>query len=355
MKTVILFLVSCFLLACNSKPVNTATEQSLVTQMPSVSIEVKDSFETGKVIPSVALRNNASETFALFLPKGYSDSGKLPVIIFFDPHGDGTVLLNLYHELADEFHFVLVGSNNSKNGMDLQQTKLIADNLVNEVKARFSINDKSISFCGFSRGAKVALLSAAENSSVSSVIYCGAAAPINPNHSLSLLGFAGTKDMNYTDIVSFDWSLKSSALKHFLIEWNGKHEFPKAEVFKDAFQFLTTGNIENYLKKQVTITEQKVNEEQAFKQQLLEAFQTQDINWWKQEIVSLNNKKKTDPMYERLLGFISLACYSYSNQTLQQNDLQAAEKILAIYQLADPGNKDCEAFTTQLKSRQLQH
>jgi hypothetical protein len=201
----------------------------------------------------------------------------------------------------------------------------------------------------------VALLGAAQNPSVSTVIYCGAAEQINPNHQLSLLGFAGTKDMNYTDVVAFDWSLKTSPLKHLLIEWNGKHEFPKAEVFKDAFLFLTTGNIPSYAKKQVTITEQKVNEEQGFKQQLLQAFQTQDINWWKQEVASLNAKKKTDPMYDRLLGFISLACYSYSNQSLQQNNLPVAEKVLAIYAFADPGNKDCETFTQQLRARQQAH
>jgi hypothetical protein len=36
---------------------------------------------------------------------------------------------------------------------------------------------------------------------------------------------------------------------------------------------------------------------------------------------------------------------------LQQNNLPAAEKILTIYALADPGNKDCEAFTAELKKR----
>ena len=49
-------------------------------------------------------------------------------------------------------------------------------------------------------------------------------------------------------------------------------------------------------------------------------------------------------MFERLLGFVSLACYSISNNALQQNNLDVAGKILAIYQIADPGNTDCEKF-----------
>jgi len=49
-------------------------------------------------------------------------------------------------------------------------------------------------------------------------------------------------------------------------------------------------------------------------------------------------------MFERLLGFVSLACYSISNNALQQNNWEIAGKILAIYQLADPGNTDCQKF-----------
>jgi len=72
--------------------------------------------------------------------------------------------------------------------------------------------------------------------------------------------------------------------------------------------------------------------------------QQKDLDWWKKEIANLNSKKKTDPMFERLLGFVSLACYSISNNALQQNNWEIAGKILAIYQLADPGNTDCQKF-----------
>jgi hypothetical protein len=220
---------------------------------------------------------------------------------------------------------------------------------VNEVTQRLKVQNTNLTLCGFSGGAKVALLSAAENIRIPRVIYCGAAANITPNHPLNLLGFAGTRDMNYTDVVAFDKSLNASTIKHSLIEWQGKHEFPDAKTFADAFAWLSTGTVPGYEKKQVTITSQKLTEEQAIKQELLNAFQMRDVNWWKNEIAQLNTKKKTDPMYDRLLGFVSLACYSYSNQTLQQKNLPAAEKILTIYALADPGNKDCEMFIQQLK------
>ena len=45
-------------------------------------------------------------------------------------------------------------------------------------------------------------------------------------------------------------------------------------------------------------------------------------------------------MNQRLLGFISLAGFSISNNAIQQNNFPTAEKMLAIYKLADPENSD---------------
>lgn len=323
-----------------------------IIQNPAVA--VVDSFVTGEVIPSVSLSNVPSEAFALYLPKSYVNDTTVPVaIVFFDPHGDGSVPLNLYKSLADKHQVILIGSNTSRNGMDIQMAQSVANNLIIDAIQRFSLSKDNITLCGFSGGAKVALFAAAQNNNVANVIYCGAAIPVQFNHPLRLLGFAGTRDMNYTDVIGFDRSLNAPNLTHNLIEWPGKHEFPDTKTFADAFEWLSPANSIDFKKKQATITPQKLAEEDGQKQRLLTAFQSKDINWWKQEINSLNSKKKTEPMYERLLGFISLACYSYSGQTLQQNNLAAAEKILTIYALADPGNKDCEKFTRQLKERQV--
>jgi pimeloyl-ACP methyl ester carboxylesterase len=321
------------------------------TETPA--IVAADSFNTGVIIPSVSLRNVPSESFALYLPKGFAKDTTVPVaIVFFDPHGDGTLPLNLYKTLADQHQVILIGSNTSRNGMDMQMAQSVSNNLITDVMPRLQLTKENLTLCGFSGGAKVALLAAAQNPNVANVIYCGAAAPVQPNHPLRLLGFAGTRDMNYTDVVGFDRSLNAPGLSHNLIEWQGKHEFPDAKTFADAFEWLSPSNLIDFKKKQATITPQKLAEEDGQKQRLIKAFQVEDINWWKKEIASLNSKKKTDPMYDRLLGFISLACYSYAGQTLQQNNLTAAEKILTIYTLADPGNKDCEKFTQQLRERQ---
>jgi len=349
-RTIILLLPSFILSAACSEPAkqNKNTTTTVAVTEPALP---KEHFKRSEVIPSVFLKNDPAQNFALYLPKSYSDAVKLPVIVFFDPHGDGTVPLNLYHELAEKYNYILVASNDSKNGLSFDETNMIAANLVKECKTRFSVDEKKIAFCGFSGGAKVALMSGATNEDVSAIIYCGAAAQVKANHLVSLLGFAGKKDMNYTDLVSFEWSMEKAPMKHYLIEWNGKHEFPTADVFNDAFIFLSTGDVEQYSRKKVTITLEKVNEEQMIKQKYIEAFNTKDLDWWKAEINSLNTKKKMNPMYERLTGFISLACYSITDRAFQQNNLGGIEKVLAIYKMDDPENKAWKDFSAELQKR----
>lgn len=342
---IIILIVSC---SHKKKPAQQASvEVTTVAQAPAI----KDEFAKGEIIPSINIGKDSLQKFALYLPSSYSISQKFPVIIFFDPHAEGLVPIKLYKELAEKNNIILVASNSSKNGLEMTQTSVIANNLIDEVISRISVDQSNISLCGFSGGAKVALSSGGENPAVSTIIYCGAAMNFQPSHQVNLIGFAGKKDMNYCDVVSFEKSMKDFQFKHFLIEWNGKHEFPSSEVFNDAVQFIKTGRIDNYEKKQVTISDKKLIDEQKEKQKYINAFRNENMIWWVNEINSLNKKKKTDLMYERMLGFISLACYSMTNNAIEHNDLQAAEYTLTIYKLADPQNEAVKQFTEELKRR----
>ncbi len=177
-------------------------QQEQVQSNPSQPVTYpKDTFSPGVVISHVALRLDDAQSYALYLPVGYTDSSKLPVILFFDPHGEGDLPLKLYHELADKYHFILMGSNNSRNLIDFSQTTVFANNLANEAVARYSIDPSKITMMGFSGGAKVALNAGSLNPMVSTIIYAGSKEDVTPNHPVTLLGFAGTKDMNYTDVV----------------------------------------------------------------------------------------------------------------------------------------------------------
>lgn len=405
------------LLSCSSPQPKQETENP--QQQSPVSQVHDEHFPVDSLIASVTCLTNPSQSFALYLPPNYDDTSKLPVIIFFDPHGSGSFPVKKYRLLAKEFGCILMGSNNSRNGVSFDETNQIANTLIQETRNRFHVHEKRITLAGFSGGAKVALAASENNNLVTEIIYAGAASPIqHPAPSLSILGFAGVNDMNYTDLISFDQSLKASNLSHFLIEWNGKHEWPDSTVFGDAFYWSSFNGMRNHLlpendalinrfiqsekknmpasgdplaaaatlgkeifflhglvdvteySNQLSSIEQSIRyssawgnkqkllqQEQSLKQSYMQAFQEKDINWWKQEIYRMNSitDPKLKPMYQRLLGFLSLAGYSISGNAIQQNNFPVAEKMLVIYKLADPKNSDVPFLEACLYAKQHQN
>ena len=100
---------------------------------------VTSSFPTGKLIKNITCNKDASQSYALYIPitKG---NHTLPVIYFFDPHGDGNFPLTKYISLADKYGFILIGSNNSKNGNDYSMAENIWQHLFADTKARINID-----------------------------------------------------------------------------------------------------------------------------------------------------------------------------------------------------------------------
>ena len=342
-KTALVFFLLIFINACTSQASKDLQE---------LEQHSKRNFETGKLIAKIQLDNNTAHSFALYLPQKYSTTQRIPLLIFFDPHAEGAYTIEHYTDLAEKYDCILAASNDSKNGMQVEETNAIVDELMIDLKNKLAVDTTKIMVCGFSGGAKVAICGALQMNEISKVVYCGAALPFeNCNHPLQMLGFAGLKDMNYSDVVSFSQNNFPQTVKNYCVEWNGKHEWPDEKTFEQVFYFLNN----NFEKLQlIKLNEQKkklLQQEQNIHQQYISALQTKVVSYWKSEINKLNQADNTG-LNERLKGFVSLACYSFSNQLLQQNELQQAEKILTIYKLADPSNADADLFSAILFAKQ---
>ena len=386
------------------------------TQSPDTAITTKPAeYKAGELITQVIAAADPSQSYALYLPKNYDTISHLPAMIFFDPHGSGSYPVGLFRSLADEFGFILVGSNNSKNGITFEQTNLIASHLVSEVVNRYAANPGRISLAGFSGGAKAALMAAETNETLISVIYCGAAVPVTSFRRLPpALGFAGTKDMNYTEIISSAKTMDEMNFSHSIVSWNGKHEWPDSVTFSNAFYWscfqamklniipvnkqqvnrfissmekklaatksltATSGCLEQLIsfidgiadagsyraklqsiqhsaafRKEMANQNGMLQKEIKLKESYMQAFNEKDLRWWQDEVMRMNRVEGPEKeMYQRLLGYLSLAAYSYSNNSLKQNNFPAAGHFLAIYKLADPTNSEQPFLSACLYAKQ---
>ena len=221
-------LVSC---AANPHSGNHDIDSTLITRNSIV-----DSFQRGKIINPVYCLSDPSKSYALYIPLKTLDQS-LPVVYFFDPHGDGSLPLQKYKALADEYQFILIGSNDSKNGNDFNESENIWNILNEDVQKRIKINSNRIYTCGFSGGAKVATFIALQHPEIKGVIADGAALPdiISQNFNFSFTGIVGNGDMNRSDLISINKTLDKTQEHHRLILFNGKHEWAPEAVMNTAF------------------------------------------------------------------------------------------------------------------------
>ena len=179
-------------------------------------------------------KNNFS--YCYYIPGDFKGEEKFPVIIFLDPHGNGNFPVEKYKRLEEKFHFILIGSNESKNGMVIEQGMKVAGDLLTEAITTLPGALHQITLAGFSGGAKVALVSACKLPGINSAIYCGAAIPPDRiNVTVPTMGIAGNHDMNYTEVRNFNFSIDGKKMPKAIIEWNGKHEWPDTTTFEHAF------------------------------------------------------------------------------------------------------------------------
>lgn len=191
----------------------------------------------GKVIDSVTCKADPTQSYALYIPVR-GDAAALPVVYLFDSHGVGAFPLRKYRELADAYGFILIGSNNSKNGNDWGTTETIWRRLWEDTHQRLKINGARIYTAGFSGGAKVASYVAIQHSEVKGVVVNGAGLPDGVSAGdfpFSLTVIAGEGDMNMTDLAALDRELDRTKTRHRILFFDGKHEWAPAATMRTAF------------------------------------------------------------------------------------------------------------------------
>src|SRR6185503_4770057 len=110
-------------------------------------------FPQAVIVEKVVCATNPEQSYALFLPPGYTPEKKWPILYAFDPLGRGSVPVKLFQDAAKEFGFIVVGSNNSRNGIELND---IVETLWSDTHQRFAIDERRVYTTGFSGGARVA-------------------------------------------------------------------------------------------------------------------------------------------------------------------------------------------------------
>jgi dienelactone hydrolase len=197
----------------------------------------------GVLIEKVVCQNDATQSYALYLPSNYTPQKKWPVIYAFDPSAQGNAPVELYKEAAEKYGYIVAGSYNSRNGMQPVPLQTAIVSMINDTRQRLSIDELRIYTTGFSGGARVATRIASScGGCVAGVIACGAGFPtdLTPKADARFVYFAtvGIDDYNFPELKRLDEKLSALNLPHRVATFAGRHEWPSSKLLGEAVEWM---------------------------------------------------------------------------------------------------------------------
>jgi hypothetical protein len=190
----------------------------------------------GQIVDDVQCLDDASQSYALYLPSNFTAGRKWPVILGFDAGGRGRRAVERYQAAAEKYGFIVAGSNNSRNGpWDVSIGAVRA--MTKDVQTRFPIDLKRKYTAGMSGGARVAMMVALELDSIAGVLASSAGFPdeVREVVGFPIFGTAGTDDFNHWEMTVLDRRVRTPHRVEYFV---GGHSWPPIELATDGVEWM---------------------------------------------------------------------------------------------------------------------
>jgi len=216
----------------------------LFAQAPSV-------LPKGELVPKVVCASDARFSYALYLPSGYREDQVWPVLYGFSPGGSGEEPVRLFQRAAERFGWIVVGSNDSRNG-PLRPAQEASDAMWKDVRSRFKVDPKRSYSVGFSGGARMAMRLAIKHpKNFAGLVSIGAFG--TGDGMLTGLGHlyfhlsCGLEDFNHWELQKGREELQSRGWKAMADRFEGGHRWATEEAAMSALSYLQLGAIKDGL------------------------------------------------------------------------------------------------------------
>jgi hypothetical protein len=190
----------------------------------------------GVIVDDVQCRDDAGQHYALYLPSTFTPTRTWPVIFGFDAGARGRRAVERYQSAAETYGFIVVGSNNSRNG-PWEPSLEAAAAMRRDVEARFPIDSKRMYTAGMSGGAHVAMQVALDSIDIAGVLASSSGFPDGDfKESVPFPVFAtmGSEDFDYDEVYQLN-DLKSP---HRVRTFDGGHQWPPVELATEGVEWM---------------------------------------------------------------------------------------------------------------------
>ncbi len=207
-----------------------------------VNLLSADDFPVDTIIEKVVSNSDPEETYALYLPPGYTPDKEFPLLLAFDPAARGSVPLQQFIEAARKYGYIIMGSNSSKNG-PWGPTKKSIIAMWTDAHERLGVDKNRIYATGFSGGARVSsTLAYMQPAHVKGIILCGAgfSQDVKPEalKNTFVIGVIGSKDFNYREVQGLEETTRKIGIPYATMYYDGFHTWSSPEDSMRAIEWL---------------------------------------------------------------------------------------------------------------------
>jgi len=193
----------------------------------------------GVIQSPVVCADDPGQSYALYLPAGYTADRAWPIVFCFDPLARGRLAVERFQAAAERTGMIIAGSNNSRNG-PWPIVTAAAEAMLRDTHRRLRLDDRRLYAAGFSGGARAACTVATARD-FAGVVACGGGFPgsvVPPRVGFAFYGTAGRADFNYGEMRDVDAALESRGAAHRLAIFDGGHSWLPAPLAQDALEWL---------------------------------------------------------------------------------------------------------------------
>lgn len=197
----------------------------------------------GKLIERVPCLGHPEQTYALYLPRGYTPERRWPILYAFDASSDGKSVAALFQNAAETYGWIVVSSWNTASDGPMEPNFKAMSALWPDTHDRFAIDDSRVYAAGFSGTVRFAcILALTRPGTISGIIGAGAGFPFDTppkkGNPFVFFGTVGDRDFNYYEMNDLDAKLTQVAVPHRIEHWAGPHNWPPAPLATQAVAWM---------------------------------------------------------------------------------------------------------------------
>ena len=193
-----------------------------------------------EMVEGIACASDPSQTYTLYLPPGFTNERRWPVLLIFDPRGRSVLAAEVFREAARDYGWIIVSSNDTRSDGPMEPNIKALNALWPEVQIRLPADLKRIYAAGFSGGAAVSYHLADQTGEIAGIIASGGQMLEDQlkGTRCPLFSAAGDTDFNYRAMRQVDAFLADQGNPHRLEIFEGPHRWMPAALAREAVEWM---------------------------------------------------------------------------------------------------------------------